>query len=371
MTAVANLILLAVSFYMLAKGADLFVDGAAGVATKLRIPQIIIGLTIVAMGTSAPEAAVSISSAIGGNADITIGNIVGSNILNILIILGISSVITTLAVTKNVSLVDTPVMLGATVLLLVLGFDGTISLFDALILLLVFIVYMAYLFIVARKNIQDEGSAEEESGSISLKKTLIILGFVTAVTVILGLVKTVKVHEALIVAACFALYAGNLFINASNAKKGIEGVSIVRSLLMTAVGLAIIIFGSNFAVDSATALARQIGISDRFIGLTVVALGTSLPELFTSVVAARKNNADIAIGNIVGSNIFNILFIVGLSGIILPVPFPAPFIIDTIVALAAGLLLWGICLAKGKLGKVSGILMLLGYAAYFVYLLMI
>ena len=307
MQIILQLFLLAFGFVLLVKGSDWFVDGASGIAAKLRIPQLVIGLTIVAMGTSAPEAAVSISAALKGSADITIGNIVGSNILNILIILGLASAIVPIAVAKSTIRVDIPFMLAISGVLLALGWDKTITLADGLIMLLLFAGYLGYMLYMAKKG-GDEG---EE-------------------------IKDLKLWQA---------------------------------LLYTVIGLGLIVWGADVAVDAATSLARIFGISERFIGLTVVALGTSLPELFTSVTAARKGNADIAIGNIVGSNIFNILFVVGLSAMIVPVPFTTNFRIDTLVAIAAGVVLLLCSLGRKKLDRWHGILMLLGYAAYFLYLL--
>ena len=309
MEMIVQILLLALGFVMLVKGADWFVDGASGIAEKFHIPQLIIGLTIVAMGTSAPEAAVSISAAIKGNADITIGNIVGSNILNILIILGLSSVITALAVAKSTVKFEIPIMIAITGLLLVQGLDGTISLIDGIILVAAFIGYLTYLFVMAKRdpNMADAPAPQNKP--------------------------------------------------------------LWQALLFTVIGLVLIVWGSNVAVDAASAIARLLGLSERFIGLTIVALGTSLPELFTSVAAARKGNADIAIGNIVGSNIFNILFVVGLSSLIIPVPFAAGFIIDSGVAIAAAVLLLLCCLGK-KLVRWHGVVMLLGYGAYFAWLLM-
>ena len=307
MAILIQILLLALGFTMLIKGADWFVDGASGIATKFGIPQLVIGLTIVAMGTSAPEAAVSISAAIGGSADITIGNIVGSNILNIFIILGISAVITTLAVASSTIKYETPFMILVTVLLLVLGLDGTIGLIDGIILIIAFIAYLTYLFIMAKKNKEEQPEAKQ--------------------------------------------------------------MAIWKAILLTIIGLALIILGSNVTVDAATAIAKAFGVSERFIGLTIVALGTSLPELFTSVSAARKHNADIAIGNIVGSNIFNILFVVGISSVIIPVPFASNFIFDTIVAIVAAALLLVCCLKTKSLKRPAGILMLICYAAYFIMIL--
>lgn len=309
MNMILQLLLLAVGFVMLVKGADWFVDGAAGIARKFHIPQLVIGLTIVAMGTSAPEAAVSISAALKGSADITIGNIVGSNILNILIILGLASLIVPIAVAKATIKVDMPFMLLISAVLLVLGWDGTVTLGDGLILAALFIAYIVYLLYDAKKH------PEISEGEF------------------------------------------------------LRDLSLPKSLMWTALGLALIILGSNVAVDAATEIARILGLSERFIGLTIVALGTSLPELFTSVMAARKGNADIAIGNIVGSNIFNILFVVGLSALIIPVPFAEAFRIDTLVAIGAGLLLWLFSL-RGKLVRWHGAVMLLAYGGYFAYLLL-
>lgn len=306
---ILEILLLAVGFVLLVKGADWFVDGAAGIARKFRIPQLVIGLTIVAMGTSAPEAAVSISAALKGSADITIGNIVGSNILNILIILGLASLIVPIAVAKATIKVDMPFMLLISAVLLVLGWDGTVTLGDGLILAAFFVGYIGYLLYDAKKH------PEISEGEF------------------------------------------------------LRDLSLPKSLMWTALGLALIILGSNVAVDAATEIARILGLSERFIGLTIVALGTSLPELFTSVMAARKGNADIAIGNIVGSNIFNILFVVGLSALIIPVPFAAAFRIDTLVAIGAGVLLWLFSL-RGKLVRWHGAVMLLAYGGYFAYLLL-
>ena len=317
MDTIFQLLILALGFVCLVKGADWFVDGAVGIATKFGIPQIVIGLTIVAMGTSAPEAAVSITAALQGSADITIGNVVGSNILNILIILGLSALIYPLKVEKTTIWVDIPVMMGATILLFGLGYDGTVSRLDAGILLIIFAAYLGFLFYLTKKN---------------------------------------KSEEKLLTSSD---------IEKENSEETEKKLSLPKALILTAIGLGLIILGSNFAVDAASAIARMVGLSERFIGLTIVALGTSLPELFTSVSASIKKNSDIAIGNIVGSNIFNILFIVGLSGLIIPVPFEVAFRFDTLVALGAAAMLFVFALPKKQLPKFTGLIMLLSYAVYF------
>lgn len=308
MNFVLQIVFLALGFFLLVKGADWFVDGASGLARKLGIPQLVIGLTIVAMGTSLPEAAVSISAALRGNAEITIGNIVGSNILNILIILGVTALIATLKVADSTVRYEIPFMIVATFVLLWLGYTGgQVTWLEGVILWVLFLLYLRYLYMMAKKGKEEEREAEQLS-------TAKIIGLILA-------------------------------------------------------GVVMIAAGSNFAVEGASNLAKALGISQRFIGLTIVAFGTSLPELVTSVSAARKHNADIAIGNIVGSNIFNILFIVGTTTLITPVTFASGFVVDTLIAAAVGILLF-VCVARTKeLRKKAGIVMLLAYILYFLYLL--
>lgn len=318
MDMVIQILLLVLGFALLVKGADWFVDGAAGIATKFGIPQLVIGLTIVAMGTSAPEAAVSITAAFAGNAEITIGNIVGSNVLNILIILGITALVYPVAVQKSSLIFDIPVVLFATAILFVLGYDGNISRLDGIIMLVVFVAYLFFLFWDAKRPKKLE-SAE------------------------------VKKEEA---------------ENEETKNEG-KNLSLLKALIFTVIGLVLIVAGSNFVVKSATFIATALGLSQRFIGLTIVALGTSLPELFTSVTAAMKKNSDIAVGNIVGSNIFNILFIVGLSGLIIPVPFAPAFRFDTLVSGVAAILLLLCSLPKKRLSRIAGIFFLICYAVYF------
>lgn len=308
MKLVLAIVLLVVGFVMLIKGADWFVDGAAGIAARFGIPQLVIGLTIVAMGTSAPEAAVSITAAMSGNAGITIGNVIGSNILNVLLILGVTAAITTVAVQRSTVKIEMPFMHIITIVLAVLGFTGgEIVLWEGVVLWALFLVYLGYLFKMAK-----EGSSEEEEG---------------------------------------------------------EMLPFWKQILMLVVGIVCIVFGSDLTVDNATIIAEALGMDDRLIGLTIVAFGTSLPELVTSITAAKKGKADIAIGNIVGSNIFNILFVVGTTALITPVAFKMNFLIDSAVALAAGLLLWFGVMKEQKLKRPVGLVMLIAYAVYFVYLL--
>ena len=308
---ILNLGILVAGFVLLIEGADFFVKGASTIARKFGVPQIVIGLTVVAMGTSAPEAAVSIAAAISGNADITIGNVVGSNIMNIFVILGITALVAPIAVERSTVKVDIPFMLGVSILLIPLGLTGEIvHRWEGLLLLAIFASYMIYLF---RK------AFNASSKSDNTRPTY--------------------------------------------------GQGSRWMFLWTVVGLAMIVLGSKCIIYSASEIALELGVSQRMIALTIVAFGTSLPELVTSVTAARRGNPSLAIGNIIGSNLFNILFVTGLTAVITPIAFQHAFIIDSAIAAFAALLLWLFSLKSGRLGRISGAAMLVCYAAYFAFIL--
>lgn len=313
MEVLLQIALLVVGFVMLIKGADWFVEGASKIADKLGIPQLVIGLTIVAMGTSAPETAVSISAALKGSADIAVGNVVGSNILNILIILGITSIIIPLSVQKSTIKYEIPFMIVISVIFAVLGLtDEVIGIGDGLILIGLFIVYLVYLLRMAKKG-QATVEEVEEAGKQD---------------------------------------------------------SVIKMIALIIIGGVLIVIGSNVSVDAATALATIFGMDEKLIGLTIVALGTSLPELVTSVTAGIKGKADIAIGNIVGSCIYNILFVIGVSSLITPVIYQASFLVDSIVCVATAVVLLLFVLNKeNKLKRWGGITMLVGYAVYLGYMI--
>ncbi len=317
-------ILLVIGFGLLIKGADFFVDGASGLAKKFGIPELIIGLTIVAMGTSAPEAAVSITGAFAGSADISIGNVLGSNILNVFVILGTAAAITPVAVGNSTVKIEMPFLILVSVLFLGLGYDGKISRTDGIILWAVFIVYLVYLLVSAGKQAKEKKETKEN-------------------------VETAK--------------------NSQPEEQPVKQRPMILTILMIAAGLVMIIGGSDVAVGAASKIARFFGMSERFIGLTIVALGTSLPELCTSVLAAKRGNADIAIGNVVGSNLFNILFVIGTSALIIPIKFAKNFIFDGIVAIAAVVLLFLCIVRKKKLSRLGGAVLLLSYVAYFIYII--
>ncbi len=308
MNIVIQLVLLVVGFVMLMKGADWFVDGASKVADRLGVPQLVIGLTIVALGTSLPEAAVSIAAATKGSAGITVGNVLGSNIMNVLVILGLTAVICKIPVQKSTIRYEIPFCFAITVLMAVLGLvDNQLVRLEGGILWVCMIAYLVYLFKLAKNGEAQE--AEEEK------------------------------------------------------------MPVWKMLVFIVVGAVLTVWGSDVTVDAATKLATAFGMSDRLIGLTIVAFGTSLPELVTSVTAATKGKTDIAIGNIVGSNIFNILFVAGTTALITPVVYSANFLVDSITAAAAVVLLWILMIKNKRLGRMGGIVMLIGYAAYFIYLI--
>lgn len=315
MLAIKSILFMVIGFVILIKGADFFVDGASGIAEKFHIPQIIIGLTIVAFGTSAPEAAISISAAFAGTTGIAIGNILGSNLLNILIILGISACIVPLHIGKSSIKFDIPFNLFITLVLVLFGtIFGELNVFSGVIFWLLMIGFLVHLFGAAKSEIKEQNTKD-----VPKKQKNIILLFLY----ILG-------------------------------------------------GIVAIIFGSDLAVDNATVIASDIlHIDDRLIGLTIIALGTSLPELMISVTAARKGNADIAVGNILGSNIFNILFVLGTVSLIAPIPFSISFVIDGIIGIGVVILLYFLSKDDDTLSKRDGITFLICYAVYFVYLLVV
>ncbi len=326
--------LLVLGFALLVKGADWFVDGSSRIAAKCKISPLVIGLTVVAFGTSLPELCVSVTSAIQKSTDIAIGNVLGSNIVNILLILGLSALFHALPVQKISLVLDLPVLLLASALMTGLGAWGNaLSWWDGLILLAVFAAYMTVLFMNARKEQKRRKALPdmEEERKEKQPKGKIALWFA-------------RMEEK------------SWFL-----------------IVLVLVGLGMVAGGGTLLVDSAKYIASYFGVSERIIGLTVVAIGTSLPELVTSVVAAVKGETDIAVGNIIGSNIFNIFFVAGVSSLFYPLSFSVSGnLVDALVALGATALLFALALVKGhKLGKLSGALMLVCFIGYYVYLFLI
>ncbi len=305
-----NILLLLVGFVLLIKGADFFVDGSSSVARHLGIPAFVVGLTIVAMGTSAPEAAVSIAAGISGSNELAISNVIGSNIFNLLVVAGLCAVIKPYTVEKVMLKRDFPVNIISNVLLIVMMAIGNLlGYLNGLLLLVGIITYVLFVVLKAIKHrTHDEGDE-------------------------------------------------------------IKKISPAVSVILIVVGLAMVIFGGDLVVDNATALAKELGWSEAFIGLTIVAIGTSLPELVTSVVAAKKGESGLALGNVIGSNIFNILFILGLSSSISAIPVDSAAIINCIIMLAVTVLVYVACLIKKGMGRIVGFACVLGYIGYTAYLL--
>lgn len=306
--------ILLVGFVLLIKGADFFVEGSSAVAKKLRIPSIIVGLTIVAMGTSLPELAVSVTAALAGNNEIAVSNVVGSNLFNLLVVCGTCTLFAPLAINKSTLKSDFPLSIVCAALLLVVGMIGMqVGRVDGVILLVIFVTYIAILVRQALKARANSTSEDEDEN---------------------------KESKDIPVWLCIIYIIG---------------------------GIAAIKFGGDFVVDGASTIAQKLGMSQTLVGLTVVAVGTSLPELVTSIVAGRKNEVDMALGNVIGSNIFNILLILGTAGTISPMSFIQDNIIDLVVLIVASLLVYVFAWSKQKIEKKEGIIMLAIYIVYMVY----
>lgn len=311
---ILNVLFILVGIVLVLWGADRLTDGAVAVAEKMKMPQIVIGLTIVAMGTSMPEFCVSLVSALKGTTDLAVGNIVGSNIFNTLLIVGVSAWVAPMAILKSTIRKDIPFALFASVILLVMCLDGNISRLDAGILFVLFLVFM-YVTLKGAKTKDDDTTA-----------------------------KTDSIED--------------------NKKPMATWLSIVWII----VGLACLIGGSNLFVEGATKVAEHIGVSEAVIGLTIVAGGTSLPELATSVVSARKGNSGIAIGNVLGSNVFNILAILGVTGVITPMHLQGITMLDLSMMVFSTLLVWLFSFTKYKIARWEGIVLTIVFIGYMVVL---
>lgn len=313
MLLIQNIVFIAIGFFMLMLGAQWLVDGASTFARKYHIPEIIIGLTIVSIGTSMPELMVSLTSAIGGHADISIGNVIGSNLCNLMLILGITSLIVPLVFSKTTKKYDIPIMIFSTVIVfLVANIGETISRVDGLLLSIVFIVFILYTIKLAQKSMSNNTSK-------------------------------------------------------SNVTKKDLGISILKVIL----GIILLKYGADISVDNAVSIAKVLGVSEKVIGVTIVAIGTSLPELITSVVAGIKGEIDIAIGNIVGSNIFNLLFILGVSSIITPISYSLSYNTDFLLLIFVSFLLLAFAYLgrKNTMTRLNGVIYLLIYSGYIAYLI--
>lgn len=308
-------VLLIIGFAFLVKGADAFVEGSSSIAKHFQVPSLIIGMTIVAMGTSLPETAVSVTASIAGSNALAVSNAVGSNIFNLMVVIGVCAVLTPVAVQKNSLKIDIPFSMVCALLLLVLGHDRMmLTRVNGLILIVLFAFFILYMIRSAQHSMNNEDSE-------------------------------------------FAAEAAEMKV-----------MSVPKSLIFIVIGIAGITLGSDWVVDGAKTIASAFGISENLIGLTIVAFGTSLPELMTSIVAARKNEVDMALGNAVGSNIFNILMVLGIASALSPIAFIQENIIDIIILVGFSFIVWLMAWTKHRLDKIEGLAMILLYAGYVVYI---
>ena len=318
------LIFLVMGFVLLIKGADFFVEGSSSVAKRLHVPSIIIGLTIVAMGTSLPETAVSVSASLAGNNELAVSNVVGSNIFNLMVVIGVCAMIATVNVAEETIKRDIPISLVCAGFLLLLGIVGLgdkegmiLGHFDGIIFLCAFAVYIIHLIKTALKASREGRKVEIEGGS----------------------------------------------------DEDIKLVSIPISILFIVGGAIAIAIGGDMTVDAASRIAGDLGMSQTLIGLTIVSIGTSLPELVTSIVAARKNEVDMALGNAIGSNVFNIFMVLGVASAISPISIVAENIIDLCVLVVFTVCVWIFAGTKRKIGRMEGSCMVALYALYVVYIM--
>jgi len=360
-----QVILLAVGMILLIKGADYFVDGSSKIAKALHIPSLIIGLTLVSMGTSAPELSVSISAALAGSNELSLGNVVGSNTFNTFLILGLSSIVVPLVIGDDMKKYDIPIMLGIYGLLLVFGFlisPFELTRIESLILLLLFLGYMVLLFFRAKSGNETEEENESDSSNIKTLFASVLVG-AAGILSILGMVEI-----AVIAMAMFLLLIVLKFKKEINTKSKVLG--ILLNVFFAGAGLLAIIGGGTMVVDSASYIAQKLGMSETLVGLTIVAIGTSLPELVTSIVASMKKENDIAVGNVIGSNIFNVLLIIGTTSAIRPLSLAKESLFDLVVLFVSGLLVFLISRFSKNMKKWQGVIFVLLYVGYVAYIIL-
>lgn len=322
-----SLLFFCLGIFLLIKGASFLIDGASSIASRLKISALVIGLTVVAFGTSAPELVVSVSGALKGSTDIALGNVVGSNIFNILVVLGISAIIFPLKVHSNTVWKEIPMSLLAALILTILGLQGLLDAGG-----------------FSRIDLAGVG----ELGELTFSNGLVLLSFLVI----------------------FIYYTFGISKLKNGITVKIKQISVQRSIFFVFLGFIGLAFGSTLTVENAIVLARQFGFSENFIGLTLVAAGTSLPELFTSVVAVMKKNTDIAVGNVVGSNIFNIFLVLGITSLVRPIPLTGHNLTDILMLFATTIFLFLslFVLKKFHLGRIEGGGMVIIYIFYFMFL---
>ncbi len=372
---VTIVLLLIAGLVLLVVGGELLVRGASSVAAVFGISPLVIGLTVVAFGTSSPELAVSLQAGLSGNPDIAVGNVVGSNIFNVLFILGVCALILPLLVSRQLVRREVPIMIGTSFLLLILALDGAIGLIDGLLLFASLIGYIAWSIITSRQETAAAKGSDEPVtiDTIAGKSPLWLLGAVGVLGValvgyLLGWFDIVI--TGFLIAGSLLFIAGSLFGKGGTTKGG----DIAHQVGFILAGLGTLVLGAGWLIESATTIAQAFGVSDLIIGLTIVAAGTSLPEVATSIIATMRNERDIAIGNVVGSNIFNILGILGLSALVTPGGLTVnPLIIsfDMPIMIAVALACLPIFFTGFNIARWEGFLFLASYVAYTLFLILL
>lgn len=343
-----NIVLLVLGVIIVLKGADWLTDGAVNIATRFGVSQMVIGLTIVAMGTSMPEFCVSMVSALKGTPDLAVGNVVGSNTLNTLLIVGCSALVAPIMVKRSSVKRDIPFAVVASLLMLLFCLDGAIGRVDAAVLFAGFCLFM-FVTLKYAKTTEEHAATVVTSGA----------AMATAAAA------STSVSEA----STSQTSAPEASVSQTSASEA-SVASMLKAVVMLVVGLLCLIAGSNMFVDNASFVASSLGVSDAVIGLTIVAGGTSLPELATSMVSAKKGNSDIAIGNVIGSNVFNILMIIGITGLVKPMHIAGITTLDLIMMLASMLLMWFFCRTTYKVKRWEGAVLTIVYLAYLTWLVM-
>lgn len=350
-----NIVLLVLGVIIVLKGADWLTDGAVNIATRFGVSQMVIGLTIVAMGTSMPEFCVSMVSALKGTPDLAVGNVVGSNTLNTLLIVGCSALVAPIMVKRSSVKRDIPFAVVASLLMLLFCLDGAIGRVDAAVLFAGFCLFM-FVTLKYAKTTEEPTAAVATNGA--------------ATTTVISEASTSQASSSEASSSeTSAPEASSSETSAPEASQA-SGTSMLKAVVMLVVGLLCLIAGSNMFVDNASFVASSLGVSDAVIGLTIVAGGTSLPELATSMVSAKKGNSDIAIGNVIGSNVFNILMIIGITGLVKPMHIAGITTLDLIMMLASMLLMWFFCRTTYKVKRWEGAVLTIVYLAYLTWLIM-
>lgn len=356
-----NIVLLVLGVIIVLKGADWLTDGAVNIATRFGVSQMVIGLTIVAMGTSMPEFCVSMVSALKGTPDLAVGNVVGSNILNTLLIVGCSALVAPIMVKRSSVKRDIPFAVVASLLMLLFCLDGAIGRVDAAVLFAGFCLFM-FVTLKYAKTTEGPAAAVATSGA----------AMATAAAASTSVSETPTSQTSAPEASTSQPSSSEASSSETSAQEASQasGTSMLKAVVMLVVGLLCLIAGSNMFVDNASFVASSLGVSDAVIGLTIVAGGTSMPELATSMVSAKKGNSDIAIGNVIGSNVFNILMIIGITGLVKPMHIAGITTLDLIMMLASMLLMWFFCRTTYKVKRWEGAVLTIIYLAYLTWLIM-